>query len=83
MPKHWNNSLKCKEKSIAKIMDYAWLKNNQIMWQHTETAKIIMRELNKQEIEIYLNKDMPLQSCGSYQLENNAKHLFYQCKRNR
>jgi septum formation protein len=40
------------------------------------TAKMKMRKLSKDQIENYIETDMPLNCCGSYMLENSGIGLF-------
>lgn len=51
-------------------------KNQDVLWQHHETAQLHMRMLNDAAIELYLSKDKPYHSCGSYQYESMGKWLF-------
>ncbi|WP_127716123.1 nucleoside triphosphate pyrophosphatase [Halobacteriovorax sp. HLS] len=39
-------------------------------------AKMKMRNLTDEQIENYINRDMPLNCCGSYMLENSGIGLF-------
>jgi septum formation protein len=46
------------------------------IWSAVETAALTMRPLTTAEIEAYLHRDTPYQSCGSYKYESFGKHLF-------
>lgn len=51
---------------------------NNIVWQHQDTAHLTMRSLSKDSIEHYLKYDTPYHSCGAYQYETAGKWLFQQ-----
>lgn len=48
----------------------------EMIWSWVETARLTMRPLDETTIDRYIALDMPLDSCGSYKLEMNGKHLF-------
>lgn len=52
------------------------------IWSVVETASLTMRRLGREEIEAYLRRDTPYQSCGSYKYESFGKHLFAKVKGN-
>ncbi len=56
------------------------LKGKKLIWQHTETAKLSMRDLTDEEIETYVTLDKPYHSCGSYKFESYGKLLFKEVK---
>lgn len=47
-----------------------------IIWQHSESARLTMRNINEAEIAAYVTLDNPLNACGSYKFESYGKHLF-------
>lgn len=51
-------------------------RGNEIVWEHTETAQLTMRNLSAGEIAAYVATESPLQSCGAYKFEALGKHLF-------
>lgn len=46
------------------------------IWSAVETATLAVRPLKPVEIDAYLHRDTPYQSCGSYKYEALGKHLF-------
>jgi septum formation protein len=50
--------------------------NNKIMWSLCETVQLCMKQLTTNQIIDYVNKDLPLDSCGSYKYESMGKTLF-------
>ena len=50
--------------------------NNQILWSLCENVQLTMNHLTKNDIINYVNKDVPLESCGSYKYELMGKNLF-------
>lgn len=52
------------------------LRDGKIVWEHTETATLAMRELATAEMDFYLRQDEPFSSCGSYKFESLGRHLF-------
>ena len=50
--------------------------NEKIIWSYVETAKMKMKNLSTAVLKSYIDKDMPLKSCGSYKFEDNGKYLF-------
>lgn len=57
-------------------------KNNEILWQHHETAYLTLHHLSEKTIEAYLQSEKPYQSCGSYHYENQGKWLFKEVQGN-
>ena len=57
-------------------------KNNQILWQHHETAHLTLHHLSDKTIEAYLQNEKPYQSCGAYQYETQGKWLFKEVQGN-
>ena len=53
-------------------------KNGSMMWNHTDTAALTMKQLNLDEIKSYLTKirDKELYAYGVYQIEADGKSLF-------
>ncbi|QMT61021.1 nucleoside triphosphate pyrophosphatase [Legionella sp. PC997] len=51
-------------------------KNNELLWQHHETAHLTMHHLSEKTIEAYLQSEKPYHSCGGYQYESQGKWLF-------
>lgn len=47
---------------------------------HTESAFLSMQKLSTKEIESYIQRDQPFNSCGSYQLEKSGLLLFKKIK---
>lgn len=45
-------------------------------YEHLEVANLTMASLNEQQIERYVEKDLPLYSCGSYKIESFGIALF-------
>ena len=52
------------------------IKNQNILWEDCQTINLRMRVLTHQEIKAYVNKDNPLDCCGSYRFEEHGKYLF-------
>ena len=50
--------------------------NNKIMWSLCEDVQLTMNHLSNNEIIDYVNKNLPLDSCGSYKYELIGKTLF-------
>ena len=50
--------------------------NEKIIWSYIESAKMKMRKLTISVLKLYIDLDLPLQSCGSYKFESNGKYLF-------
>ena len=50
--------------------------DNKIMWSLCENVQLTMNHLTKNDIINYVNKDVPLESCGSYKYELMGKNLF-------
>ena len=53
-------------------------KNGSMMWNHTDTAALTMKQLNLNEIKSYLTKirDKELYAYGVYQIEAGGRFLF-------
>lgn len=51
-------------------------------FSHTEKAFLSMQKLSKREIANYVQKDQPLDCCGSYKLEKSGLLLFKKIKCN-
>ena len=53
-------------------------KNGSMMWNHTDTAALTMKQLNLDEIKSYLTKikDKELYAYGVYQIEADGRFLF-------
>ena len=53
-------------------------KNGSMMWNHTDTAALTMKQLNLNEIKSYLTKirDKELYAYGVYQIEADGRSLF-------
>lgn len=45
-------------------------------YEHLEVANLTMAKLSEQQIERYVEKDLPLYSCGSYKIESFGIALF-------
>lgn len=50
--------------------------NGDKVYQHLEKAELSMAKLTKAQIERYVEKDLPLYSCGSYKIESFGVALF-------
>ncbi|HHF0525132.1 TPA: Maf family protein [Legionella anisa] len=57
-------------------------KNNELLWQHHETAYLTLHQLSEKTIETYLNSEKPYNSCGGYQYESQGKWLFKEVQGN-
>ncbi|MCW8442825.1 Maf family nucleotide pyrophosphatase [Fluoribacter gormanii] len=57
-------------------------KNNELLWQHHETAYLTLHHLSEKSIEAYLHSEKPYHSCGSYQYESQGKWLFKEVQGN-
>tara|TARA_B100000900_G_scaffold384473_1_gene373325 strand:+ start:476 stop:1063 length:588 start_codon:yes stop_codon:yes gene_type:complete len=53
-------------------------KNGSMIWNHSEKAKLTMKEMTVSELELYLSKipDEALYSYNVYQIEGEGKNLF-------
>ena len=53
-------------------------KNGSMIWNHTDTAALTMKQLNLEEIKSYLTKirDKELYAYGVYQIEADGRSLF-------
>ena len=53
-------------------------KNGSMIWNHTDTAALTMKQLNLDEIKLYLTKirDKELYAYGVYQIEADGRSLF-------
>ncbi len=56
--------------------------NKKIIWKYTDIADLKMKKLTKKLIKIYVDLDLPLNSCGSYKFESKGKYLFSSVKGN-
>ncbi|MGB0455131.1 MAG: Maf family protein [Bacteriovoracaceae bacterium] len=52
------------------------IKTSEKTFEHTETAKLTLFNLSESQIERYVEKDLPLYSCGSYKIESYGISLF-------
>jgi septum formation protein len=52
------------------------VKQNTLLWEHSESATVTLHDLNHNTIERYLQEEQPYQSCGAYQFETLGKWLF-------
>ncbi|HHF7366755.1 TPA: nucleoside triphosphate pyrophosphatase [Legionella bozemanae] len=57
-------------------------KNNELLWQHHETAYLTLHQLSEKTIEAYLDSEKPYHSCGGYQYESLGKWLFKEVQGN-
>ena len=46
------------------------------IWSNFDVTELEMKKLSLQEIEDYLNLDIPYSACGCYHFESNGKDLF-------
>ena len=51
-----------------------------VVWSYTETVYLRMRKLSVNLIKLYVDIDMPLNSCGAYKYESQGKYLFSEIK---
>jgi len=53
-------------------------KNNSMIWNHTDKAKLTMKNFSEEELKDYLNKipDEALYAYNVYQIEGEGKNLF-------
>ncbi len=53
-------------------------KNNSMIWNHTDKAKLTMKNFSELELKVYLNKisDEALYAYNVYQIEGEGKNLF-------
>ena len=51
-----------------------------VIWSYTETVYLRMRKLSVNLIKLYVDIDMPLNSCGAYKYESQGKYLFSEIK---
>ena len=56
--------------------------DNQVVYSYVEEVKLKMRKLSKKSLKDYVELDLPLNSCGSYNFEANGKYLFSNVKGN-
>ncbi len=54
----------------------ALLRGEDVLWEHSATARLTMRDLSPAAIRSYVAADAPLSSCGSYKFEGLGRHLF-------
>ena len=59
-------------------------KNGSMVWHYTDASTLIMKQLNLDEIKLYLTKirDKELYAYGVYQIEADGKSLFSKIKGN-
>ena len=60
-------------------------KNNSMIWNHTDKAKLTMKNLSELELKDYLNKisDEALYAYNVYQIEGEGKNLFVKIEGNK
>ena len=58
------------------IGSYVFVKNGEVISTKIMKTSMIMRDLTDHEIHAYVDKDRPLNSCGSYMFEKNGYKLF-------
>lgn len=63
-------------KTHTQTSGLVFAKNNEIIWEHAESAELTMRPLSDGEIDAYVRADAPLHSCGAYKFESLGRHLF-------
>ena len=58
-------------------------KNNSMIWNHTDKAKLTMKNFSEVELKDYLNKitDEALYAYNVYQIEGEGKNLFEKIKK--
>lgn len=56
--------------------------NNELLWQHHESAQLTLYPLKQSTIEAYLLCEKPYQSCGAYHYESQGKWLFQEVQGN-
>lgn len=80
-----------KKNAIAQLMEINGSEHKQtsavclffqekMLWNYTETVNLKMRKLSLNLVKLYINTDMPLNSCGSYKYEAKGKYLFSKVK---
>ena len=81
-PKDRNEALnilkKLNGKSHQLISSVCISKNGSMIWNYTDASTLTMRQLNLDEIKLYLSKikDKELYAYGVYQIEADGKSLF-------
>ena len=50
--------------------------NNKLIGNYCDTAYLKMRKLTKQNINVYINDEKPINSCGAYKYESKGIFLF-------
>ena len=65
-------------KSHYLISSVCFSKNNSMIWNHTDKAKLTMKNFSEVELKDYLNKipDEALYAYNVYQIEGEGKNLF-------
>ena len=65
-------------KKHALISSVCISKNGSMVWNHTDSSVLTMKQLNLKEIKLYLSKlrDKELYAYGVYQIEAGGKYLF-------
>ena len=58
------------------IGSYVFVKNGEVISTKIMKTSMIMRDLTDHEIDAYVDKDRPFNSCGSYMFEKNGYKLF-------
>ena len=73
-----NTLRKLNGKSHYLISSVCISKNNSMIWNHTDTAKLTMKNFSEVELKDYLNKitDEALYAYNVYQIEGEGKNLF-------
>ena len=73
-----NTLKKLNGKSHYLISSICISKNNSMIWNHTDKAKLTMKNFSDLELEDYLNKisDETLYAYNVYQIEGEGKNLF-------
>ena len=81
-PKDRENALDILKKLNGKkhqlISSVCISKNGSMMWNHTDSSSLTMKQLNIDEIKLYLRriKDQELFAYGVYQIEADGRSLF-------
>ena len=52
------------------------LKNNECLWEYSETVELKMHDLTEQEIINYVDLENPINAAGSYKFESLGCNLF-------
>ncbi len=56
--------------------------NGKVLWSYLDKVELNMKKMNNKEINIYIERDKPLNCCGSYKFESLGYHLFKNIKGN-